>query len=144
MRGKSRLRPPTGHEPPTSLFFGEDGETLDAFPLAEEISQRYQVEFPDERERYGDAGRAWCVHDNLYLLSWAAESVNGYDDMQREVSWLAGVLESRGFPLTRLARDLDIGADVVRQRVPGVTGDRLSTVFEDSAAFVRSRATFLD
>jgi hypothetical protein len=126
------------------LCIGGDGETLDAYPLAEEISRRYHVEFPDEQKRYGDAGRAWCVHDNLYLLSWGAESVNGYDDMQREVAWLAGVLESRGFPLQRLARDLDIGADVVRELVQGVNGEQLSTIFEHAAAFVRSRGTFLD
>jgi len=142
--GKNRLQPPSGDEPPTSIFLGEDGETLDAESLAREICRRYRVEFPDEQERYGDAGRAWCVHDNLYLLNWGAETVNGYDDMQREVAWLAGVLEARNFPLTRLARNLDIGATVIRARIHSASGDRLATVFEDAAALVRSRGTFLD
>ena len=144
MTGKNRLQPPSGDEPPTSIFLGEDGETLDAESLAREICRRYRVEFPDEQERYGDAGRAWCVHDNLYLLNWGAETVNGYDDMQREVAWLAGVLEARNFPLTRLARNLDIGATVIRARIHSASGDRLATVFEDAAALVRSRGTFLD
>jgi hypothetical protein len=30
------------------------------------------------------------------------------------VTWLAGVLGARDFPLDRLARDLEIAADVVR------------------------------
>jgi hypothetical protein len=143
MRGKGRLQPPSGHEPPTVLHLEEGDETLDANPLAVEICRRYRLEFPDEQERYGDAGRAWCVHDNLYLLTWGAETVNGYDDMRREVAWLASVLEARDFPLTRLARNLDIGSEVVRESIHGVSGNRLSDVFRDAAEFVRSHKTFL-
>ncbi|HYP44921.1 MAG TPA: hypothetical protein VEQ66_06965 [Propionibacteriaceae bacterium] len=106
------------------------------------MARRYGVEFPDEQERYGDAGRAWCVHDNLHLLNWAAETVRGYDNMQRQVAWLAGVLESRGYPLSRLARNLDIGADVIRERIQGMPGEGLSAVFEDAASFVRSHGSF--
>jgi hypothetical protein len=141
---KGRLEPPGGQAAPTSIRLGEGGESLESEPLAKEICRRYRLEFPDEEERYGAAGTAWCVHDNLYLLYWAAETANGYDDMQREVTWLAEVLESRDFPLKRLARNLDIGADVIRDRVPGVAGDRLSPVFEEAATFVRSRSTFLE
>ena len=144
MSAKFRQATPGGQEPPASIRIGDDSESLDTEPLAKEICRRYRLEFPDEQQRYGDAGAAWCVHDNLYLLFWAGETANGYDDvMESQVAWLAGVLESRGFPLERLARDLDIGADVVREQVADVTSDRLSAVLEDAATFVRSRSTFL-
>jgi hypothetical protein len=139
-----RQKFPGGQEAPTSIRLGEVGESVDIEPLASEICRRYQIEFPDEQGRYGAAGQAWCLHDNSYLLYWAAETANGYDVMQSQISWLAVVLESRDFPLERLARDLDIGADVIRERVAGDAGDRLSAVLADAATFVRSRSTFLD
>ena len=120
-----------------------DGAAISLEPLAREICRRYQLEFPDEKGRYGDAGNDWCVHDNQHLLHWGAESVDGFVDMHQEVAWLARVLEARAFPLTRLARDLDLAAEVTGERVPGSPGEILSAVFHDAAAFVRSRATFL-
>ena len=64
---------------------------------------------------------------------------NGYVDLERELTWLARVLEARDFPLERLARNLEIAAEVTRDPVPAVTG-----ALADGAAFVRSRPTFLD
>ena len=139
---KGRLRPPGGQAPPTSVSIG-DGATINLEPLAREICRRYQLEFPDEKGRYGDAGNDWCVHDNQHLLHWGAESVDGFVDMHQEVAWLARVLEARDFPLTRLARDLDLAAEVTGERVPGAPGETLSAVLHDAAAFVRSRATFM-
>ena len=137
-----RVEPPTGHPPPSAASL--DGEPLDLAVLAREICRRYRAEYPDEAERYGDAGNAWCVHDNQHLLNWAAGEVNGYVDLEREVAWLARVLEAREFPLDRLARNLDIGADVVREQVGGERGERLGAVLAGGAGFVRSRETFLD
>jgi hypothetical protein len=85
----------------------------------------------------------WCVHDNQWLLSWAAESMAGYLDMKDEVGWLASVLEARGFPLQRLCRDLEIGADVVLESVRGAPGETLAAVLVNAGAFVRSHGTFL-
>jgi hypothetical protein len=121
-----------------------EGRSLDLLSLAREICRRYQIEYPDELERYGDAGNAWCVHDNQYLLHWGAEAVNGFVDLQKEVAWLAQVLESRNFPLIRLARNLDLAAEVVRERVDGPAGDRLAAELLNAAHFVRSHGTFLD
>jgi hypothetical protein len=137
------VEPPGGDAPPTSAWLGDD-EPLDLIDLAREICRRYREEFPDEEARYGPAGAAWCVHDNQWLLSWAAESVAGYLDMDHEVGWLASVLEARGFPLERLCRDLEIGADVVLKQVKGAPGEQLAGVLVEAAAFVRSRDTFLD
>ena len=139
----NRLQPPSGQPPPTEARLGE-GPPLDLAALAREICRRYRNEFPDERERYGDAGHAWCVHDNQHLLNWAAGSVNGYVDLEREVGWLARVLEARDFPIDRLARNLEIGADVVREQIGGARGDELAAAMASGAAFVRSKASFLD
>ncbi len=137
-----RLEPPSGDAPPAEAWL-DDGEPIELTPLAQEICQRYRKEFPDEEARYGDAGTAWCVHDNQYLLSWAAEAVNGYLDMTQEVSWLARVLEARDFPLERLARNLELGAEVVLSAMKGSTGERMATVLTEASAFVRTHGTFL-
>ena len=139
----SRLEPPSGQPPPTDVQLG-DGEPLDLAALAREICRRYRAEFPDEAERYGDAGIAWCVHDNQHTLNWAAGQLNGYVDLERELAWLARVLEAREFPLDRLARNLDIGADVVREQVGGKRGEDLGAVLAGGAVFVRSRDSFID
>lgn len=138
-----RPEPPSGQPPPTEARLS-DGEALDLAMLAREICRRYRSEYPDEQERYGDAGTAWCVHDNQHLLNWAAGQVNGYVEFEREVAWLARVLEARDFPLDRLARNLDIGADVVCEQVGGAPGEQLGGVLAAGGAFVRGRNTFLD
>jgi hypothetical protein len=138
-----RLEPPSGHPPPTSASLGS-GKPLELSGLAREICQRYRREFPDEEERYGEAGYAWCVHDNHHLLNWAAGAVSGMIEMNPEVAWLAKVLEARHFPIARLARNLEIAANVARTEVGGGHGEQLAAVLANAAAFVRSRDTFLD
>ena len=115
-----------------------DTESIDLLGIAERICRRYRDEFPDEKERYGVNGYAWCVHDNQHLLNWGAQSVSGFFDVKQEVSWLAGVLESRGFPTDRLARNLDIGAEVVGAEITGAAGLQLADTLADAANFVRS------
>jgi hypothetical protein len=137
-----RLDPPGGDAPPTSAWLAN--EELDLVPLAHEICRRYRREFPDEQKRYGKPGELWCVHDNQHLLFWACEAADDLLDMREEVAWLASVLEARGFPIDRLARNLEIGAEVVRGELSGTSGERVSGVLTDAAEFVRSRGTFLD
>jgi hypothetical protein len=141
-----RLRPPSGGDeaPRTSPPLGPHGPSLDLIPLATEICQRYRRQFPDETKRYGDAGNQWCVHDNQHLLFWGVQAANGDLDINHEVAWLASVLEARGFPTERLARNLDLGADVTREQVPGTPGATLALVLNDTATFVRSYGSFLD
>jgi hypothetical protein len=104
--------PPSGAAPPASAVL-RDGGTLDLRALAEEVCRRYRAEYPDEEKRYGDAGIAWCIHDNQHLINWAVVDCNGYGGFAQQVEWLAGVLAARDFPLDRLARDLVIAADVL-------------------------------
>ncbi len=139
MSDRRTAPPPSGLNPPRTAP-GPDGTTLDLVLLAEQVCTLYHQEFTDEDERYGEAGRLWCRHDNQHLLNWAAESLDGLVDLHREVAWLAGVLESRDFPLDRLARNLDLGAEVVRARVP--QGGSLAAALAGAAAMVRERGTF--
>ena len=138
-----RLEPPGGQPPPATGRLRDVDVELDLAALAREICRRYRGEFPDERERYGDAGMAWCVHDNQHILNWATGSVNGYVDLEREIGWLARVLEARDFPLDRLARNLDIAADVAREQVGGAPGNELGDALAGAGAFVRSQPSFL-
>lgn len=139
-----RLAPPSGGVPaPMSVSVNGDA-ALDLLQLAREICRRYRLEYPDEEQRYGSAGIAWCIHDNQHLLNWAAGSVNGHYSFNQQVAWLAKVLEARLFPLDRLARNLDIGAEVVTGHVDGRSGERIAAVLTEAAAYVRSHGTFLD
>jgi hypothetical protein len=143
---RRRLKPPSGGDeaPRTSAPLGRKGPLLDLVSLATETCRRYRNEFLDEEKRYGDAGNQWCIHDNQHLLNWGVEAANGHLDLNDEVAWLASVLESRGFPVDRLARTLDLGADVIREQVIGTPGVRLALVLTDTASFVRSHGSFLD
>ena len=123
---------PSGSPAPISAVL-EDGTTLDLLALAGEIADRHRAEFPDEVERYGDAGRAWCVHDNQHILNWAVGAANGWVDLSKELGWLADVLSSRGYPLERLVRDLEIAASAVPV-------DAVAAELRGGADFVRARA----
>lgn len=114
------------------------GETIDLVPLAAEICRRYREEFPDEQDRYGEAGEAWCRHDNQYILQWAAAAVRGYLDLEYHISWLADVLVAREFPLDRLVRDLEIAAEVVAGESLEA-GDALSAELVSAAERLRRR-----
>ena len=117
-----RPAPPSGAAAPIDAT-APDGTELDLRDLAREICRRYRVEFPDETERYGDAGGAWCVHDNQYILHWALLDAQELTELSRQVAWLARVLGARDFPLDRLKRNLDLAADVVAETGHGWSDD---------------------
>jgi hypothetical protein len=141
---RARPAPPSGMPPPATASL-PGGREIDLVPMAREVCARYAGEFPDEQERYGDAGRAWCVHDNQHLLNWAVLDVRGDLSLQEQVAWLGRVLEARDFPLHRLARNLDLDAEVVRESV-GTDGDAaaVAAALERAATMVRTRGSFLD
>ena len=109
------LTPPHGGTPAPDTAFLPGGATVRLRPLAERIAKRHRKEFPDEKKRYGDVGMEWCVHDNQYLLAWAALSLEELVDFGERVSWLADLLAARKYPVERLARDLEIAAELVDQ-----------------------------
>jgi hypothetical protein len=131
--------PPSGYPPPVNAEL--HGGRIDLRALTREICARYRAEFPDEQQRYGDAGIAWCVHDNQHILNWAVTELNGYGGFERQLAWLAAVLEAREFPLERLARNLDIAAAVSEEALDHASS--LSEILVGGARFVRSRASFL-
>jgi hypothetical protein len=122
--------PPSGTPPPATAEL-RDGTTLDLRSLAIEICRRYRLEFPDERKRYGDVGVAWCIHDNQHILNWAVTDWNGFGGLRSQLEWLAGVLDAREFPVSRLARNLELAADVVRPTHLG-----LANALTDAVRFV--------
>ena len=126
------LRPPGGTPPPESAEL--QGSHIDLALLAKDVCERYARHYPDEQERYGAAGPEWCRHDNQWLLSWAVGDVLGVTDLDEQAAWLARVLHARGFPLDRLAHDLRIAAEVVRERSPQITG--VAEALERAAATV--------
>lgn len=138
MSGEPQVRPPGGPPPPTAEAL-PDGTTVQLLPLAEEVCRRYRQEFPDEQQRYGDAGDAWCVHDNLYLFDWAVLHLGDCADLFEEVSWLADVLEARNFPLERLARGLDLAAEVAVEQLTGRWGGHVAALMREAAADLRTR-----
>ena len=123
-----RPAPPSTPAPATARLHGAE---LDLVGPAREVCRRYRLEFPDEEGRYGEAGMAWCVHDNQHILSWAVMAVEYGLGMERQLEWLAEVLGSRDFPLERLVRDLEIAAEVVDD---AAVAERL----RGGAAFVRA------
>jgi len=115
-----------------------NGEVLHLTELAHEISRRFQEEFPDEGERYGDAAYEWCVHDNRWLLGWAAEDLDvGRGHFLGNVRWLARVLGARGYPTDRLVRDLELAAEVVGEET--ATRRAVARTLQDGAAKLRRR-----
>ena len=117
-----RTRPPGGSPPP------EVAGGLDLRRLAEEVTDRYAAEFPDEDERYEpQVWRAWCRHDTQYLLQWAVLDVEGTAHLDDQVGWLARVLAARDFPLDRLARTLELAADVTAAEGRDEVARRLRT-----------------
>ena len=129
------VSPPTGRPAPADAV-APDGARVDLRALAGEVCARYRDEFPDEQQRYGDAGVAWCVHDNQYLLHWAILDARGATDLGGQVAWLARVLAARDFPLERLARDLEIAAEVVAATGEGWAQDVAGRLRAASASVV--------
>lgn len=135
-----RLAPPSGMPPPETVT-GPHGEELDLVAIARDTCASYDREFPDERERYGRAGADWCRHDCQHLLNWAVLSLSEALDFEAQLAWLARVLEARDFPISRLARCLEILAQAVRNTVPDEP--EIAARLDTGAAFVGSRASFL-
>ena len=131
--------PPTGMEPPTEAP-GPDGAPVALTPIAQATCHAYVEEFPDYPDRYGPPGFQWCVHDYLHILNWAM-TLRTQEQFERELRWLARVLEARTFPLVQFARGIELLAETVATRPElAETAERIAA----GAAFLRSRPSFLD
>ena len=133
-----RTQPPGGWPPPDRARLGD--REVELLPLSTAVSERYFERYPEDLERYGELARQWEIHDTQHLLNWAIGDVEGHVDLERQVGWLAGVLEARDFPLEHLASNLELAGDVVEESLGGAVAQRLRA----AAAFVRSRRSFVD
>lgn len=99
-------------------------------PLAERICERYYRELPAGVGRYGARGRAYCAHDNAYLVAWLVDALDvaGPDSFRTNVSWLRGLLEARGFPMDAFRRNLELVGEAVREERPEDTAPILALV----------------
>ena len=118
-RADRTLSPPAGGTPPADTVV-VGGATVLLAPLAHETARRHWDEFPDERERYGDAGFEWCVHDTQYILWWAAVDETDGGILERQLAWLARVLSARGYPVDRLRRAVEIASEVTAEPHPSL------------------------
>jgi hypothetical protein len=126
---------------PPERVTGPGGRRLDLVEIARQTCIAYDHEFPDERQRYGSAGAQWCRHDSQHLLNWAVLSLTEGLDYERELSWLARVLEARDFPLSRLARCLELLAQTTRESAPDEA--QVAERLQHGAVFIGSRESFL-
>jgi hypothetical protein len=62
----------------------------------------------------------------------------GWGDFHTQLAWLADILESRGYPVARLARDLEIAAEVMTAPL-STDPDPLRVVLLSGAEAVRAR-----
>ena len=134
-----RTQPPGGWPPPERATLA--GGEVELLPLATAVSDRYFERYPEDLERYGELARQWEVHDTQHLLNWAIGDVEGHVELEKQVGWLAGVLEAREFPLEHLAGNLELAGDVVEDALAdaGALAGRL----RDAAAHVRGHESFL-
>ena len=111
---------------PSGAQAPEEADGLDLRRMAEVVTARYALEFPDEDERYDPkVWRAWCRHDTQYLLHWGILDARGTARIEDQVGWLARVLAARDFPLDRLARTLELAADVAAEAGSDDAAERL-------------------
>jgi len=134
-----RPAPPGGWPPPPQATLA--GTPVDLAGLARATAERYFAAYPEDLARYGELAREWEVHDTQHLLNWAIGDAEGYVELDRQVAWLAGVLEARDFPLEHLAGNLELAAAVVAERLVG--GEPVAARLRGAAAMVRERGTFL-
>jgi len=135
-----RTQPPGGWPPPDRATLA--GRQVELPPLAAAVSERYFQRYPEDLERYGDLARQWEIHDTQHLLNWAIGDVEGHVELERQVGWLAGVLEARDFPLEHLAGNLELAGEVVADELDGA--EALGGRLRDAAAHVRGRESFLN
>lgn len=140
-RTTAAAAPPGGAQPPAEVML--DGIWVDLRALAREVSIRFVAETPGYVDRYGEHAEAWCTHDCQHMLSWALGAEEGFVDLGAQVAWLARVLEARDFPLEWLARDLELSAAVVGERLPR-RANEIAARLREAAATVRATPSFLD
>jgi len=98
------------------------GRMLDAerAQLAEAITARQYEAHPELAARYGEAGRAKCLQDANYHLSYLADAIaaSSHALFSDYIGWAKVMLGARGIPATDLSRNLLLMSEVVGERLP--------------------------
>jgi methanogenic corrinoid protein MtbC1 len=92
--------------------------------LAEIITTRQYELQPELLARYGAAGRAKCLQDAGFHLSYLTESIAASQPslFADYIAWAKVMLEGRGVPACDLARNLEVMRDSLRQELPAEMG----------------------
>lgn len=92
--------------------------------VAEAVCTRFYAEFPEQDGRYGERGRAYCAHDNAYLVAWLVDALGaaGRESFAANVAWLHALLEARGFPMDAFRRNLVLVGEAVAALRPDDAG----------------------
>ncbi len=100
--------------------------------LAEAITARQYEAQPELAARYGETGRAKCLQDASYHLSYLAESVAASSPslFSDYIAWAKVMLSARGVPATDLSRNISIMREVVRENLPSELAPVIDEYFE--------------
>jgi MerR family transcriptional regulator, light-induced transcriptional regulator len=105
----------------------EVSRTLDARrrPLAEAITVRQYELRPELAERWGERGRAHCLQDAEYHLSYLADALatSSPSLFSDYADWARVMLGARGIPAEDLARNLEVFCEILSRELPGPPGD---------------------
>ena len=139
---KKRLVRPGGQPPPEHITL--HGKRIALAPIAAAVTDSFLERHPDELDRYENPGlvREWCENDTRHLIGWAAREAAHGTSLAKQLDWLGVVLESRGYPVQRLADTLELSADVLREQL-GADAEKINESLTAGAAHVRSKPTFL-
>lgn len=100
--------------------------------LAEAVTSRQYELQPELLAKYGEAGRAKCLQDADYHLSYLADAVAASSPslFSDYVAWAKVMLGARGIPAADLSRNLSVMREVVGQRLPPDAGAVVEEFFE--------------
>lgn len=106
--------------------------------LAAAVTARQYELQPQLAARYGPAGRAKCVQDAGFHLSYLTEAIAASQPFlfADYIAWAKVMLEGRGIPACHLAQNLEIIRDALRESLPAEMG-------EVAAAYVQTGLTHL-
>lgn len=93
--------------------------------LATSLCNRIYAEAPADAPQPNERARAYCVHDNAYLIAWLVDELDlGLTgSFERNVRWLAGLLEARDFDMTMFWRNIDNVAEAVTEIRPAMAAE---------------------
>jgi methanogenic corrinoid protein MtbC1 len=100
--------------------------------LAEAVTARQYEAQPELAARYGEMGRAKCLQDANYHLSYLADSVSASSPslFSDYIAWAKVMLGARGVPATDLSRNISIMREVVREKLPSQLAPVIDEYFE--------------